>query len=91
MRTIGRCRSRPGRRGCAPAVATYLGVTLRTVYAIIDEGQLPAFKIRRVIRVRREDVDQYLERSRIKPGELRHLYPATSEEDRMGPGRRSVP
>ena len=25
----------------APAVAAYLGVTLRTVYAIIDEGQLP--------------------------------------------------
>ncbi len=69
----------------APAVASYLGVTLRTVYAIIDEGQLPAFKIRRVIRVRREDVDQYLERCRIKPGELRHLYPATSE------GRRPVP
>ncbi len=38
----------------APAVASYPGVTLRTVYAIIDEGQLPAFKIRRVIRVRRE-------------------------------------
>ena len=65
----------------APAVASYLGVTLRTVYAIIDEGQLPAFKIRRVIRIRREDVDEYLERCRIKPGELRHLYPATSEED----------
>ncbi len=46
----------------APAVATYLGVKLRTVYAIIDEWQLPAFRIRRVFRVGREDVDQYLER-----------------------------
>ena len=69
-----------------PAVASYLGVMLRTVYAIIDEGQLPAFKIRRVIRIRREDVDEYLERCRIKPGELRHLYPATSEEDEWEPG-----
>jgi excisionase family DNA binding protein len=48
----------------APAVTSHLGVTLRTVYAIIDEGQLPAFKIRRVIRVRREDVDEYLEHCR---------------------------
>ncbi len=40
----------------APAVASYLGVTLRTVY-VADKGQFPAFKIRRVIRVRREDVD----------------------------------
>lgn len=51
----------------APAVASYLGVTLRTVYAFIDEAQLPAYKVRRV---RREDVDQYLERSRIKPGDV---------------------
>ena len=74
----------------APAVAAHLGVTLRTVYAIIDEGQLPAFKIRRVIRIRREDVDEYLERCRIKPGELRHLYPARSEEDDIGPGPESA-
>ena len=44
----------------APAVAAYLGVTLRTVYAIIDEGQLPAFKIRRV-RLKRADLDAFLE------------------------------
>ena len=70
----------------APAVAAYLGVTLRTVYAIIDEGQLPAFKIRRVIRVRRADVEEYLERCRIKPGELSHLYPDTVGGDDLGSG-----
>ena len=53
----------------------FLGIQLRTLYRIIDEGQLSAYKFGRVIRIKREDVDAFLERVRIKPGELRHLYP----------------
>ena len=59
----------------APGVAKKLGVTLRTVYVIIDSGALPAYKFGRVIRIRRADVDVFIERVRVKPGELRHLYP----------------
>jgi excisionase family DNA binding protein len=40
-----------------PALAEYLGVTQRTVYAILDSGDIPAYKLRRVIRVKRADVD----------------------------------
>ncbi len=58
-----------------PAVAEFLGVNQRTVYRLIDEGDLPAYKFGRVIRLQRADVLAYIERSRIAPGSLEHLYP----------------
>jgi excisionase family DNA binding protein len=58
-----------------PALARELGVTATTLYRLLDSGELPAYKIGRVIRIRRSDVQPFLQRVKIKPGELRHLYP----------------
>jgi excisionase family DNA binding protein len=52
-----------------------LGVTLRTLYRFIDEGQLPAYKMGRVIRLQATDLDAFIDRMRIAPGSLEHLYP----------------
>ena len=52
-----------------------LGVTLRTLYRFIDEGQLPAYKMGRVIRLQSADIDAFIDRMRIAPGSLEHLYP----------------
>jgi excisionase family DNA binding protein len=52
-----------------------LGVTLRTLYRFIDEGQLPAYKMGRVIRLQATDIEIFIERMRIEPGTLEHLYP----------------
>jgi excisionase family DNA binding protein len=60
--------------------ARHLGVTPRTVYRLIDEGQLPAYKFGRVIRLKREEVEAFIESSRIKPGDLDHLYPDSRTE-----------
>jgi excisionase family DNA binding protein len=61
--------------------ARYLGVVPRTLYRMIDEGQVPAYKMGRVIRVRRADVDVFLESTRVQPGSLRHLYPGAEEPE----------
>jgi excisionase family DNA binding protein len=58
-----------------PAAAEYLGVNTRTVYRLIDEGELPAYKFGRVIRLKEADVVAFIDRSRIAPGSLEHLYP----------------
>jgi excisionase family DNA binding protein len=58
-----------------PSAAEYLGVNTRTVYRLIDEGELPAYKFGRVIRLQEADVVAFIERSRIAPGSLEHLYP----------------
>lgn len=55
--------------------ARYLGVTARTLYRFIDEGKLPAYRLGRVIRLKVDDLDAFLEASRIAPGSLEHLYP----------------
>lgn len=55
--------------------ARRLGITARTLYRIIDEGQLPAYRFGRVIRVKEGDVEAFVEASRIRPGSLEHLYP----------------
>ena len=55
--------------------AEHLGVTLRSLYRFIDEGALAAFKFGRVIRLKADDVDAFIETCRIAPGSLEHLYP----------------
>lgn len=55
--------------------AESLGITPRTLYRFIDQGDLPAYRFGRVIRVKRTDVDAFIEQNRIQPGSLEHLYP----------------
>jgi len=57
------------------AAARHLGITPRTLYRLIDEGEIAAYKFGRVIRLQEHDVNAFIERSRIVPGSLEHLYP----------------
>ncbi len=67
--------SEPIRWMSTKEAAEHLGVTLRSLYRFIDEGALPAFKFGRVIRLKADDVDGFIENCRIAPGSLEHLYP----------------
>lgn len=60
-----------------PAAAERLGITARTLYRFIDEGQVAAYKFGRVIRLKQSDVDAYIESCRVEPGTMSHLYPET--------------
>jgi excisionase family DNA binding protein len=62
--------------------ANRLGITPRTLYRFIDEGQLPAYRFGRVIRLKAAEVDAFIESCRIEPGTLEHLYPESSSDDR---------
>ena len=57
--------------------AQEMGITVRTLYRLIDEGKVRAYQIGRVIKLRNEDITGYLESVRIEPGQLRHLYEQT--------------
>lgn len=50
--------------------AKRLGVTPRTLYRFIDDGQLPAYRFGRVIRLKETEVADFIERCRIVPGSL---------------------
>lgn len=50
--------------------ARRLGVTPRTLYRFIDEGQLPAYRFGRVIRLKESEVEDFIEQCRIAPGTL---------------------
>jgi excisionase family DNA binding protein len=63
-----------------PEAAERLGITQRTLYRLIDEGQVPAYKMGRVLRVKADDLDVFLDRSRVTPGSLRHLYPEAKKD-----------
>ena len=56
--------------------AARLGVTLRSLYRFIDEGELTAYRFGRVIRLMESDLDAFIASRRIEPGTLEHLYPA---------------
>ncbi len=55
--------------------ARRLGLTTRTIYRFVDIGHLPAYRFGRVFRFKASDVDAFIERSRVEPGTLKHLYP----------------
>ncbi len=70
-----------------PTAAKVLGLQTHTVYALIDQGEIPAEVRppavatryntpgkRRSVTLRRGDVDQFIKRAKIMPGSLRHLY-----------------
>jgi excisionase family DNA binding protein len=59
--------------------AERLGVVPRTLYRMIDEGLVPAYKMGRVIRVKESDLDAFLETTRVERGSLKHLYPERTE------------
>lgn len=61
--------------------ARRLGLTTRTVYRLIDEGQIPAYKFGRVIRLQANEVDRFIDGARIQPGDLEHLYPTAASSD----------
>jgi len=46
-----------------------------------------AYKLGRFIRLRRHELDVYIEAARVKPGDLRHLYPPGSSTAAAGMGR----
>ena len=55
--------------------AKRLGITARTLYRFIDQGDIPAYRFGRVIRLKQDEVDAFIDSSRIQPGTLEHLYP----------------
>ena len=72
--------------------ADTLGLRTRTLYRLIDEGQLPAYRFGRVIRLKFHEVEAFVERCRIAPGSLEHLYPdAADRQDRESPMTSSTP
>jgi hypothetical protein len=64
--------------------ADALGLRTRTLYRLIDEGQLPAYRFGRVIRLRRDEIEAFIDRCRIAPGSLDHLYPDAAERQDRG-------
>jgi excisionase family DNA binding protein len=61
--------------------AERLGIVPRTLYRMIDEGQIPAYKMGRVFRLKVSDLDAFLETTRVQPGSLAHLYPEPERVD----------
>ena len=60
----------------------HVGIGLRTLYRLIDAGEIPAYKVGRVIRLRQDEVDAWIESVKVKPGALGHLYPHRDEDER---------
>jgi excisionase family DNA binding protein len=69
-----------------PKAAKYLGAHLRLLYKLIDTGQIPAYRVGRVMRVRIANLDAFLVATRVEPGTLGHLHagrpaPSWGEDD----------
>jgi len=47
-------------------LAKYLNVTERTIYNLLERGELPGFKVGANWRFRKEDIDKWIEENMIK-------------------------
>lgn len=61
--------------------AQRLGITTRTLYRFIDQGQLNAYRFGRVFRLQLSDIETFIESCKVEPGTLKHLYPDTQIDD----------
>ncbi len=77
----GKCMAAPIRWLSTKEASEKLGLTLRTLYKLIDEGQIPAYKFGRVIRLKEDEIDTFIDASRVPPGQLAHLYPESRSDD----------
>ena len=53
-----------------PEVAEYLRVTPKTVYALVKRGDLPSFRVGRVVRCRKGDVEAFIAAAAQSHGEV---------------------
>jgi excisionase family DNA binding protein len=56
------------------------GMAYRTMLAKVRRGELPAEKPGKEWRVRRTDVEAFIERSRVKPGDIKAAPRRTREQ-----------
>lgn len=53
--------------------AEHLGVSLSTLYKLVNDGEVVAYRPSRSLQFKLEDLDSYLEGTRVQPGDLDHL------------------
>lgn len=59
--------------------AAHIGVEKKTLYKLVDDGVITAYRPSRSLRFRRADLDAYLESVRVRPGDITHLrWPAST-------------
>jgi excisionase family DNA binding protein len=46
-------------------ISTYLNIKSKTLYAMVESGDIPHYKIGRLIRFKREDVDLWMEEKKV--------------------------
>jgi len=68
-------------------LAAYLNIKPKTLYARVKE--IPHYKVGRLIRFKREDVDAWMERHRVAKGETVHESPTPATEPAPKPPRAS--
>jgi excisionase family DNA binding protein len=61
--------------------AAYVGLGRQNVYAMVRSGELPARRHGNRWLVAVADLDAFIERSQVKPGELSHLHPPRIPSD----------
>lgn len=57
-----------------------LGISARTLYGMIDRGELPAYRFGRVIRLKETEIEEFVDTCRIVPGSLSAEAEVEAEE-----------
>ena len=70
------------------AVAKRLGMTPESARRLVARGELAGAG--RPLRVRRADLETYIEASQVQPGTLAHLVPSTNRDYRPRPPRTTL-
>lgn len=53
----------------ADELIRWLGLGRTKTYSLLRSGEIPSYKIGRVRRIRRQDIETWLERNRYQPGD----------------------
>ena len=67
-------------------VAEYLQLNKLTIYKYVREGRIPAAKLGKAYRIRKSDVDLFLERLKMRPARAAHTREVAQSERRPSRG-----
>ena len=66
------------------AASTYLGIKVKTLYFLVEKGQVPHYRVGKLIRFKRSEIDEWMERNRKEC-----VAPEQAARKALRPGKRT--
>ena len=79
---------------CVKELSSYLSIKEKTIYSLVGRGEIPCYRIGKLVRFKQEEVDQWLDTKKVIPVKkvvdkiLTSVYTSSTGDRTASRGRR---